>query len=319
MDLLACLFGRNPLIANPALPFVGWMLLAHVMVPPAPYGSLAALNRRDPGAGWRMPQPIYTTAWVVMAAAYSYSGYTKLVSPSWIDGTALAYVLENPLARPTSLRELMLVLPPIFLRLATWGGLFLELLYAPLALVRPVRPWIWILMVLMHLGLFTMVDFGDLTFGMLFLHLFTFDPAWIAPQNATGKACVFYDGHCGLCHGFVRFVLAEDRTGTSIEFSPLEGELFTSAVPEAQRVRLPDSLVVRDSDGDLLVRSAAVREILARLGGLWRLLAALAGFVPRGLLDASYDAIARLRRKLFRAPADACPLVPPDLQTRFRP
>src|SRR5437867_1395750 len=25
----ACLFGRNPLIANPSLPFVGWMLLAH--------------------------------------------------------------------------------------------------------------------------------------------------------------------------------------------------------------------------------------------------------------------------------------------------
>src|SRR5690242_20541268 len=27
--MLACLFGRNPLISNPSLPFVGWMLLAH--------------------------------------------------------------------------------------------------------------------------------------------------------------------------------------------------------------------------------------------------------------------------------------------------
>src|SRR5436190_3585703 len=27
--ILACLFGRNPLTANPSLPFVGWMLLAH--------------------------------------------------------------------------------------------------------------------------------------------------------------------------------------------------------------------------------------------------------------------------------------------------
>lgn len=317
--LLACLFGRNPLIANPALPFVGWMLLAHAMLPAAPYGSLAALGRSDPGARWRMPQPVYVTAWVVMAAAYSYSGYTKLVSPSWIDGTALSYVLDSPLARPTPLREWILAFPPIFLQLSTWGGLLLELLYAPLALFRRARPWIWGLMVLMHLGLLTMVDFADLTFGMLFMHLFTFDPAWISPLEAKGKATVFYDGHCGLCHGFVRFLLAEDRGGKEIEFSPLQGELFASAVAQAQRARLPDSLVVRTDDGRLFLRSTAVRHILAQLGGVWRVVAALTALVPQNLLDACYDGIARVRRNLFRAPAESCPLVPPDLRARFRP
>lgn len=317
--LLACLFGRNPLIANPALPFVGWMLLAHVILPAAPYGSLAALGRSDPGAGWRMPQPVYVAAWVVMAVGYSYSGYTKLVSLSWLDGSALARVLENPLARPMSLREWMLALPPIFLRLATWGGLLLELSYAPLALVRRARPCIWLLMVLMHLGLLTMVDFADLTFGMLLLHAFTFDPAWIGPHAMAGKATVFYDGHCGLCHGFVRFVLAEDWTGKGIEFSPLEGKLFASAVPEAERTRLPDSLVVRTHDGYLLLRSAAVRHVLVRLGGVWRLVATLAGLLPQSLLDVCYDAIAHVRRQLFRAPVESCPLVPPNLQVRFRP
>ena len=316
--LLACLFGRNPLIANPALPFVGWMLLAHALLPAAPYGSLAARGRSDPGAGWSMPQTVYGAAWVVMAVAYSYSGYTKLASPSWIDGSALAHVLENPLAQATPLREWVLALPPIFLRAATWGGLLLELSYAPLALVRRARPWIWILMVLMHLGLLTMVDFADLTFGMLFLHFFTFNPAWIAPQAATGKATVFYDGHCGLCHGFVRFVLAEDRGGKEIEFSPLQGELFASAVPRAQRASLPDSLVVRTDNGRLLLRSTAVRHVLAQLGGGWRVVAALTALVPQSLLDACYDRIARVRRKLFRAPTEACPLVPQDLQTRFR-
>src|SRR6266498_3918551 len=38
--VLACLFGRNPLIANPALPYVGWMLLAHLLVPSLPRGPL---------------------------------------------------------------------------------------------------------------------------------------------------------------------------------------------------------------------------------------------------------------------------------------
>lgn len=315
--LLACLFGRNPLIANPALPFVGWMLLAHAMLPAAPYGSLAARGRNDPGSGWHMSQPIYIAAWVVMAVAYSYSGYTKLASPSWIDGSALSRVLENPLARPTALREIMLAFPPMFLQFATWGGLLLELLYAPLALVCLARPWIWTLMVLMHLGLMAVVDFADLTLGMLFPHAFTFDPAWIAARTESGKATVFYDGHCGLCHGFVRFVLAEDRSGKSVDFSPLQGEMFLSAVSETERAALPDSIVVRRSDGRLLLRSEAVRDVLSRLGGLWRVVAATAGLLPCGFLDALYDRIAGVRCRLFRKPPQACPLVPPDLRARF--
>jgi predicted DCC family thiol-disulfide oxidoreductase YuxK len=253
-----------------------------------------------------------------MALAYSYSGYTKLVSPSWTDGTALAYVLQNPLARPTWLREALLALPPVFLQLATWGGLLLELLFAPLALARRARPWIWSLMVLMHLGLLTIVDFADLTYGMLFLHGFTFDPAWIRPAAQTGKATVFYDGLCGLCHGLVRFLLAEDRSARNIEFSPLQGELFLSAVPESQRAGLPDSIAVQTYDGRLLVRSEAVRYVLGQIGGLWRVIAILAGLFPGAFMDTCYDAVARARRRLFRKPAEICPLVPPDLQVRFR-
>src|SRR5258706_15897189 len=46
--VLASLFCRNPLIANPSLPYVGFMLLAHLFVPASPYGSLAARNLADP-------------------------------------------------------------------------------------------------------------------------------------------------------------------------------------------------------------------------------------------------------------------------------
>jgi len=315
--VLACLYGRNPLIANPALPFVGWMLLAHAVIPGAPYGSLAARGRSDPDAGWKMPQRLYLAAWIVMALAYSYSGYTKLISPSWMDGTALARVLANPLARPTWLREALLALPPGFLQLATWGGLLLELLYAPMALLPRARPWIWSFMVLMHLGLLTVVDFADLTFGMLFLHAFTFDPAWIRVQTVVGKTTVFYDGFCGLCHGFVRFVLAEGRSAKNIEFSPLQGELFHSRVPESERAGLPDSIVVLTHTGRLLARAEAVSYVLGQLGGVWRLAAAVAGLLPQSLADGCYDSVARLRQYLFRKPGATCPIVPPDLQARF--
>jgi hypothetical protein len=178
--LWACLFGRNPLISNPSLPFVGWMLLAHVFLPPAPYGSWAARGRPDQGRGWRMPPSIFLVAWVVMSLGYTYSGYTKLVSPSWVDGTALARVLDNPLARPGPVREVLRALPDGVLRLATWGTLALELGFAPLALFRRTRPWAWGAMFLMHLSLILLIDFAELSLGMVLLHLLTFDPAWVS-------------------------------------------------------------------------------------------------------------------------------------------
>jgi len=168
---LACLVGRNPLIANPSLPYVGWLLLAHALVGP---GRAA----RRAGA-WRLPAPVFACAWLVMAAGYSYSGLCKLGSPAWLDGGALAAVLENPLARPTPLREALLALPAPPLRAATWGALALELGFLPLALVARLRPWLWLAMVGMHLSLLALIDFADLTAGMLLLHLYTLDPAWL--------------------------------------------------------------------------------------------------------------------------------------------
>jgi predicted DCC family thiol-disulfide oxidoreductase YuxK len=162
-----------------------------------------------------------------------------------------------------------------------------------------------------------LVDFADLTFGMFFLHAFTFDPAWIAPKAAGEKITVYYDGHCGLCHGFVRFVLAEDRLGNTIAFSPLQGDHFAASVPSGQRGDLPDSVVVQAHDGRLLTRSCAVLEIAQRLGGLWRVIAVIAGILPAKLRDSVYDFVAGIRRRIFGAPADACPLLPPELRERF--
>ncbi len=313
----ACLFARNPLIANPSLPFVGWLLLAHALVPPAPYGSWAARTRTDPDGGWHMPTALFAAAWIVMALGYSYSGYTKLVSPSWLDGSALGRVLENPLARPSFAREMMLLLPGPLLALLTWGTLAFELLYAPLALLRALRPWIWTGMLLLHLSLMTLIDFVDLSFGMVLVHAFTFDPAWVRAQRSdAGPVHVFYDGGCGLCHRAVRFLLAEDREGV-FRFAPLESERFGEAVGPDLRDDLPDSIVLLLPDGRLQVRSGALIEIGRRLGGAWGALARAARVVPAFLRDAAYDGVARIRHRLFARPEAACPLLPAHLRERF--
>jgi predicted DCC family thiol-disulfide oxidoreductase YuxK len=251
-----------------------------------------------------------------MAIGYSYSGVTKLASPSWLDGSALRHVLENPLARPTALREWFLALPAPLLEIATWGALALELGFAPLALVRRLRPLVWGAMLAMHFGLMMLVDFVDLSMGMVMLHFLTFDPAWLPPRARTAPDVVFYDGHCGLCHGFVRFLLAEDHARGFV-FAPLQGETFAASVPAATRAGLPDSIILRRAGGALFSRSAAVLHVLDRLGGAWRVLAWIARLVPRVVRDAVYDGIAAVRHRLFAAPPATCPLMPPDVRERF--
>jgi predicted DCC family thiol-disulfide oxidoreductase YuxK len=314
---LACLFGRNPLIANPGLPYVGLLLLAHACLPRAPYGSFERRGRVDPGSEWRMPQEIYLVVWVLMALGYSYSGYTKLISPSWVDGMALERVLNNPLARPGVMRDALLALPQAFLHLATWGALALELLFAPLALSRKLRPWLWAAMLIMHLGLIALIDFADLSLGMVMLHLFTFDPGWVKPLRAKTAETVFYDGSCGLCHRAVRVLLAEDRRGEAFRFAPLDGEVFRATVKEERRAALPDSLIVLTVEGGLLSRSSAVFYVMRRLGGVWRMVALVGKLIPVAWLDGVYDAVARIRYRFFRKPESSCPLLPGHLRSRF--
>lgn len=128
---------------------------------------------------------------------------------------------------------------------------------------------------------------------------------------------LFYDGSCALCHWAVRFVLARDREGRAFRFAPLDSDAFRKAAPEPVRAALPDSLVVETGDGRLLTRSSAVIHILGRLGAPWRLLGGVARVLPRALLDALYDLVARVRYRVFGREADACPVIPKQLRSRF--
>jgi predicted DCC family thiol-disulfide oxidoreductase YuxK len=130
---------------------------------------------------------------------------------------------------------------------------------------------------------------------------------------------LFYDGHCGLCHGAVKFVLKHDRSGKAFRFAPLQGATFQSRVPASQRADLPDSVVVLTDDGALLVRSNAFIHILRRLGGGWKILAGVLAMVPRPLRDVVYNFIARIRYRVFGTRDDLCPIVPLDLRSRFDP
>lgn len=171
----AALFHRNNLISNPAIPYVGLLLLLTLLVPVTE--RLQALRRGD-GGRWGFPASVYWTAWILLATGYTYSGLVKLGSPSWLDGSAMLHVLQNPLARPTPLRELLLELPRPILAAMTWGALGVELLALPLSFFRIGRLVSWVALVSLQLGILSVVAFADLTAGMLLAHLFVLDPDW---------------------------------------------------------------------------------------------------------------------------------------------
>ena len=303
--ILAWLFQRNPLIANPSLPLLGWLLLLHVCVPPRPFGSLSARLHGGADPQWRLPRHLYLAAWVMLALAYTHSGYTKLASPSWVAGDSIRLVLENPLARDHGLRALVLSTPAWCLQWLTWAVLLVELLFAPLALLPRVRPWLWLAMLGAQFGFLTFLSFADLTAPMLLAHIIIFDPRWIARRVPLSPALVLFDGACGFCHASVRLAAMEDQRAL-LRFAPLRGATASAAAHGRTLLDQGDSIIVIAGDAQPRYKSRAVVAILERLGGLWWLLAQALRLLPRVIGDAAYDVVGGIRYRLAGR-VDQCP------------
>ncbi|MGJ8698148.1 MAG: DCC1-like thiol-disulfide oxidoreductase family protein [Verrucomicrobiaceae bacterium] len=282
---LTFLFLRNNLISNPGLPYVGLILILTTLIPT---GEPLSVGKKNPD--WKLPPLILPGATLLLAAGYTFSAWTKLASPSWIDGSAITYVLNNPLARPSTFRDLVLSLPPELLKLATWGALLAELLYLPLTLVRKTRPWIWLALLAMHLGLIVLIDFADLSLGMVMIHLFTFDPKWLPARKPTLQ--LSFDGDCLMCNRFIHFLANQDQARL-ITFSHLP--------QDSPR----DSMIVTRA-GKHHHCSSAFLILLGALGGHWRALAMIGFCIPRPLRDLAYRLIAANRHRFSRK--KECPL-----------
>jgi len=315
----ACLFNRNNLISNPSLPYVGLLLLFCVLVPEGEPLSLARGVRGKPGE-WFFPEAVYWGAWWLMAAGYTFSGLLKLGSPSWVDGTAFHHLINNPLARPGFIRDLFLRMPGGVIAFMTWSVLAAEITFLPLSIWRKGRLVAWTVMLVMHLGIILMVDFADLSFGMVMLHLFTFDPDWLPTRTDARRPVLLYDGECGLCNWVVRFLIREDAAAR-LHYAPLQSEPAQNFL-RAQGLPTEDfdSLVfVMDWDHSLiyppLLRTDGALAAAAEVGGIWRIVSWLR-ILPMGLRDPFYKLIARTRYALF-GEYRSSPLPQPEWGKRF--
>jgi predicted DCC family thiol-disulfide oxidoreductase YuxK len=313
--ILACYFARNPLITNPALPYLGWLLLAHVFMPKLDVLELKTANEES----WQVRRNIFYAAWIILALSYSYSGYTKLLSASWFSGETIGIVLNNPLARDHFLNELILSLPVGYLQLLTWFVLYVELLFAPLSIFKKLRPWLWSAMLFVQVGFLIFLDFADLTIPMLLFHLLTFDARWLAVKHRglrPEKYVLHYDGECGFCHGLPKFVIEEDKAN-SFSYTPLQSDFSQSRLSELN-LKLESDSIVFQAGTKIYLESGAVIKILQCLGGFWVLPAFILNCIPSYFRNRAYRFIGKHRKRIRQSPVGLCPILPPEYRQRFK-
>lgn len=306
----ASLFDRNNLILNPGIPYVGWLLLVCAVIPRGEQLSISSSNKNKK---WQMPGVLFFGAWALMAISYTISGFDKFLSPSWKDGTAIFHLLENPLARDYWLRDLMVQLPKGVLKINTWTVLFIEMAFLPLALFKATRKWIWLAMIMMHLGILLIVDFADLTLGMLMIHWFTFDANWLKPKPKQ-SGLLFFDGVCGMCNGLINFMMAEDRN-SALRYATLQGETAKENVSPAYLEEL-NSIVYIEGD-KTYTESDGVIHALASMGGIYKLVLVFK-FVPKFIRDKIYAYISRNRYKWF-GKKESCRMPTPEEREKLLP
>ena len=130
---------------------------------------------------------------------------------------------------------------------------------------------------------------------------------------------ILYDGICGLCNRFVRFVLKRDRRDY-FQFAALQSH-FAREVLERHDVDpnvLDAVYLVLDHDRPterLLSRNDAVATVLKELGGFWRFWEKLLNFLPRRVRYWQCNFLARNRYRFF-GKYDSCPL--PDSKDRHK-
>jgi predicted DCC family thiol-disulfide oxidoreductase YuxK len=123
---------------------------------------------------------------------------------------------------------------------------------------------------------------------------------------------VFFDGYCGLCNGFVDFMMKADKQA-QFKFSPLQSEYAKANLSPSDVEDLKSVVVL--IDGKTYRKAEGVLKAVSSLGGVWKLSIAL-GILPASILNLGYNLVAENRYKIF-GKSDTCRLPTPEERARF--
>ncbi|WP_071289597.1 thiol-disulfide oxidoreductase DCC family protein [Mycolicibacterium llatzerense] len=129
---------------------------------------------------------------------------------------------------------------------------------------------------------------------------------------------LLYDGVCGVCNAAVQTILRYDRRG-DLRFAALDSDFARDVASRHPELGGIDTAVyVRDAgqpSETVHVRSAALLQVSAYLGGWWRI--ALLGYaIPARVRDWLYERFAAVRYRLGGR-HDTCPVPSPGVRGRF--
>ncbi len=258
---------------------------------------------------------IFLAMWVNFCMYYFYSGYMKLVSYSWQTGQTLIYISTNPHIRTGIALHIYNLIPDLIKKIMTYYVVFDQIL-TPLALLHDkIRSKIWYSIVILQIGLLIFMNLSDIQVIMLIYSLMVFDPAWILGKKVSGEILVYYDGYCALCHDFVKHVINIDNNNI-VYFKPIQESLLMEDKDYVQNGKI-NSIVISNS-GENYIKTEALIFLYRSIGGMFRVLAFFMSLAPKTLADRIYNLISTNRYRVFGKKTETCPIVPDNLNFKFR-
>ena len=153
--LWASLYDRNNLTEDPSLPYVGWTYLA-----------IAFFSKKT------LLQYTFFTGWSLVIIGAFYGGVAKLLSPSWLNGQAIGFIFEQPIAYPYT----KYFIPFSFI--LSYMAMGSQLLGPVLCLWKQSRLWGWFFIISMHLFILFTIDLTQVSLAMLIFYLFFLEKSW---------------------------------------------------------------------------------------------------------------------------------------------
>ena len=278
----------------------------------------AALDNSDTRGAGRKPNAFYSMATLALLvqgmSMYLFSALLKSDAQWFPDGTAVHYALQlDYLVTPFALwfRQFPDLLQG--LTYYVWG---LEL-FGPVLIFSPIfhrslRLAFLLAFATMHVGFFLCLEIGLFPFVSILMNL-TFLPGWVWDRiedraRARGAGLkIFYDRNCDFCRKSCRllkvFLMLKDASVAPAQDDPSAGPLL-----EAK-----ESWVVRSPDGRDVIRSEALRVLLAASPVFFPLAALLVPRPLRRLADGVYRRIGANRYRLSRVSAAILPYRPQSM------
>ena len=111
------------------------------------------------------------------------------------------------------------------------------------------------------------------------------------------KNIIYFDGVCGLCNSFVRFLLKIDNH-YQLKFTTLQGQTGQGLLKKINFHQSDFDTVIFQKNDQVYTRSTAVFEIFKTIGGFWKMFLVFK-LLPISFTDYIYRQVAKRRFRLF--------------------